>query len=150
MSDDDMLEVKRPMLGHTFMEVASVFARRATCPRASVGAVLVIDGVIVSHGWNGAPREQRHCTDVGCDMGVIRGRDSCQRAVHAEMNVLLNACRSGVRTLGASMYVTHSPCMRCAWFIIQAGVGRVVYLNEYADSGVPILMDSGVSCVKQQ
>jgi dCMP deaminase len=134
----------RPTLDATFMDVARTFAKRATCPRASVGAVLVRDGIVLAQGWNGAVRGAPHCTEAGCDLQELHGRQSCFRAIHAEMNALLNAARTGASTLGATLYCTHAPCTRCAGYLVQAGIKRVVYAEEYGVTGVTPLRNAGV------
>jgi len=142
------LPAARPSWDATFMDVAAAFSRRATCPRLHVGAVLVRDGVVLANGFNGARRGAAHCDAVGCDMQTLNGRESCQRAVHAEANAILNAGRAGHATVGATLYVTASPCLRCVDAIIQAGVVRVVWRDAYGDAGVHALAAAGVM-VKQ-
>lgn len=132
----------RPPIDQTWLDVARVLARRATCPRLAVGAVLVRDGVVAAHGWNGAPRGAVHCHDLadGCAPA-----GSCQRSVHAEMNAVCNAARAGQSALGATLYTTHAPCIGCANLIIQAGVARVVYGTEYkSTNGIDALRAGGV------
>lgn len=120
----------RPTFDETWMKVAKVVAERGTCPRLKVGAVIV-DGVnqIVSTGYNGAARGERHCTDVGCDIEEETGR--CKRTVHAEMNA---AWQAGLLTNGSTLYVTHAPCLECATMILQTGIQRIVYENPYGQS----------------
>ncbi len=130
------------------MDVAVAFSKRATCPRLSVGAVLVRDGVVLSNGFNGARRGAAHCGDVGCDLQLLNGRQSCQRAVHAEANAVLNAGRAGHSTVGATLYVTASPCLRCVDAIIQAGITHVVWRDEYGTDGLHALAAAGV-CVER-
>lgn len=121
-----------------FMQIAAVVATRATCDRKHVGAVLVRGRTILSTGYNGAPRGLPHCIDAGHDLVDVRNngeyeppdgqeKKSCQRVVHAELNVIAQAAREGVRTLGAELYVTHSPCWPCFRVLINAGIRRVVY-----------------------
>ena len=115
----------RPPIHGTYMRIAEVMAERSTCPRANVGSVVVSqDRRLLSVGYNGAPRGAPHCTDVGCR--VIDGH--CVRAVHAELNALLNL--EG-RAEGGTMYVTHAPCVRCAGAIAQAGIRTVIYWHDY-------------------
>jgi len=110
-----------------FMGVAVAVAARATCPRRSVGAVLVVDGRIVSSGYNGSPRGLPHCDVHGCEM--VNGH--CVSAVHAEANCLLQAAEHGASTRGATLYTTASPCRGCMSLIINAGVKCVVYAEPY-------------------
>lgn len=119
-----MKKVARPTFDQVFMEIAHVVAKRATCPRASVGCVITKDNVIVSTGYNGALRSLPHCTDAGCTM--ING--SCERAIHAEQNAVALAGRSLV---GCTVYVTHYPCYRCFRILAQSGVREIHYANGY-------------------
>lgn len=117
----------RPSWDSYFIEIAGVVSRRSTCPRANVGCVLVRDNRILSTGFNGACTGQPHCTDVGC----LMVDNHCQRAIHAEQNAIIQCALHGVSTNDATAYVTHFPCVACAKMLINAGVWRVVYLNDY-------------------
>lgn len=125
--------MSRPSWDGTFFAVATIMAQRATCPRRSVGAVVVnVDKQILTTGYNGAPRDAAHCEDVGCTM--VDGH--CVRAAHAEANAILQAARIGVSLNGAVLYTTCKPCTGCALLIVQAGIHEVVYLagsDERAD-----------------
>src|SRR5690349_16270236 len=103
-----------------FMRRAYVAAEMATCPRASVGAVLVRDKHELCSGFNGAAKGLPHCVDVGCEME----KGHCVTAVHAENNAIIQAALHGISTAGATLYVTHSPCRRCANHLINAGIVR--------------------------
>lgn len=116
----------RPTIHQTYVRIAEVMAERATCPRASVGSVVTsYDRRLLSVGYNGAPRDVAHCEDAGC---ILDKAGHCVRAVHAEMNALLNL--EG-RADGGTMYCTHAPCPRCAAAIAQAGIVTVVYWHDY-------------------
>jgi dCMP deaminase len=119
----------RPGWDEYFMHVAESVATRATCPRASVGAVLVRDHRILTTGYNGAPRGVAHCTEVGCEIV----NDHCIRAVHAEANAIVQGALHGVGLEGATAYCTHQPCIGCAKLFISAGVRRIVYRDAYVD-----------------
>lgn len=138
----------RPAWDETFLDVAKVFARKGTCPRLSVGAVLVAGTNILAHGYNGARRKAAHCCDVGCDVQTLNGKPSCQRAVHAEANAVYNAAREGKSTVGSTLYVTHAPCQRCVDTLVQAGIVRVVYGLEYGSTtGARLLREAGVEVI---
>lgn len=127
------------------MDVAHVVAQRASCPRRHVGAVLVLDHRIISTGYNGAPRGAVHCTEIGCKLMQVDGRESCQRAIHAEVNAVLNVGR----VPGATLYVTAHPCDRCAAFLIQSGVIRVVWADDYpALTAASMLRAAGIQVDK--
>jgi len=111
------------------MDIAFQVARRSTCPRASVGAVIVRDKRILTTGYNGSPRGLPHCTEAGCL--IINGH--CVRALHAEQNAIIQGALHGVDVSHSVLYVTHQPCLSCAKMIINAGIGRVVYAGDYPD-----------------
>lgn len=127
----------RPSWDETFLDVARVLARRGTCSRKAVGAVLVKDTRVIATGYNGAPAGLPHCNHqaqpamdgqnyitVGSDME----NGHCAVAEHAERNALIY---SGRESRGGTMYVTVAPCLTCLRMMITAGVVRVVYGEEY-------------------
>lgn len=122
-----MSSKERISRGELFMEAAKLYARRSSCPRASVGVVAVREGRIVGAGYNGAPAGIAHCLAVGCD---VRG-GSCVRAVHAESNLIAYAAKTGTSLDGTHIYTTHSPCHNCAKLLLNAGVLAITYKNEY-------------------
>jgi dCMP deaminase len=122
------------------MRVAAVVSQRGTCQRASVGAVIVLDGRIVSTGYVGSPAGMPHCTDVGCELGDDQG---CVRTVHAESNAIAFAARAGIATDRSTLYCTHSPCLNCAKIILNAGIVRLVYEEPYRiTEGLKLLEDT--------
>lgn len=126
----------RPSWDTYFMEIAKLVATRATCPRRSVGAVIVRDRRILATGYNGAPRGLAHCPEGGpghdWPAGCMRA-GHCIRSLHAEQNALLQAAQIGVPCEGATIYVTCQPCNMCAKMIINAGIHRVIYEGDYPD-----------------
>lgn len=135
----------RPSWDEYFMDIARVVSTRSTCPRRSVGAVLVRNRQILSTGYNGAPRGLPHCTEVGCLM-----RDGhCVRASHAEMNAIAQAALHGVAVKGATLYCTDRPCLTCTKLLINAGIERIVYLREYEDEvASEMVKQAGIELVK--
>lgn len=109
------------------MNLARVVATRGTCDKLQVGALLVKEGSIISTGYNGAPVGEGHCFEVGHN--EIAGH--CQRAVHAELNALLQAAKHGNATNGATLYITHFPCNHCLKALKNAGVTTINYDVEY-------------------
>jgi dCMP deaminase len=135
----------RPGWDEYFMEIARTVATRATCPRASVGCVMVREHRILTTGYNGAPRGIPHCTDVGC-MVV---NEHCQRATHAEANALVQAALHGVRLDGATAYCTHQPCVNCSKLLISAGVVKIVFERTYVDEiAMQLLGEAGIALVE--
>jgi len=124
-------EDKRPTWNEYFMNIAHEVAKRSTCERAQVGAVIV----------HGSPRGLPHCSEVGC----LMDNGHCVRTLHAEQNAIIQAALHGVITEGATIYVTHqpcficaktiinAPCFICAKTIINAGISEIVYDKEYRD-----------------
>jgi dCMP deaminase len=125
----------RLSLDEYFMEIARVVARRATCLHRQVGAVIIKGKQIVSTGYNGAPAGHPHCLDIGCARdGVPSGqRSELCRAAHAEQNAINFAARYGISIEGATLYTTCYPCSWCAKSIVNAGIVRVVYAEDYPD-----------------
>lgn len=126
--------VKRSDWDVWFMRHAYVTAQRGSCLRKQVGAIIVRDRDkrIISGGYNGAPRGMPDCFEVGCDLRVIDGRESCVRTIHAESNAL-DLC--GAIAEPHTLYTTVIPCRLCALRIIQAGIYRVVYHEFYQSQG---------------
>ncbi|GAC1308321.1 MAG: cytidine/deoxycytidylate deaminase family protein [Vulcanimicrobiaceae bacterium] len=134
----------RPGWDEYFMEVARTVATRATCPRASVGAVLVREHRILTTGYNGAPGHVAHCSEIGCEM--VGGH--CVRSTHAEANAVVQGALHGVGLDGATAYCTHQPCVHCAKLLISAGVVRIVYDAAYVDTfAQALLAEAGVALV---
>lgn len=115
-----------------FINMADVVATRSTCPSRQVGAVIVdpFSMNIVSTGFNGAPRKTSHCGPE-C-LKRRKGRDwSMCRAIHGEMNAIINAAYNGVSTRGCSIYLTCTPCEMCARVLTNAGINRVIAKDYY-------------------
>jgi len=141
--------MERPTWDDYFMTIATDVARRSTCLRRQVGAVLVVDKRILATGYNGAPSGVPHCLDTGClrqQMAIPSGeRHELCRGLHAEQNAIIQAAKHGVRITGATLYTTHHPCSLCAKMAINAGVERIVCRKDYPDDlGRTLLASSGV------
>ncbi len=128
---------QRPDWDSYFLEIAHVVAKRSTCVRRQIGAVIVRDRRILTTGYNGAPSGLAHCLESGClrdELGIQSGtRTELCRALHSEMNAIIQAAQHGVGTKGATLYCTHQPCSVCARMLINAGITRVVYTGDYPD-----------------
>ena len=131
-----------------YLDIAQTVAERSTCLRKMYGAIIVKNDVIVSTGYNGAPRGRKNCTDIGSCMrdklGIPRGeRYEMCRSIHSEANAIIAASRE--QMLGSTLYmacvdpVTHeivpgtSSCMMCKRQIINAGIARVVIRDTKTD-----------------
>ncbi len=129
-----------------YMNIAVDVARRSTCLRRNIGAVIVNGDVIISTGYNGNPRGMPHCEDIGCirdELNIPSGeRTEVCTGVHAEMNGLIFA---GKQSQGGTLYATIVPCSNCAKMIINAGIRRVVYCEGYPDViGIEMLRGAGI------
>ena len=141
--------MRRPTWDEYFMEITHLVARRSTCLRRQVGAVLVKEKNILATGYNGTPTGIAHCLDVGClreKMGIPSGeRHELCRGLHAEQNAIIQAAKHGTNIDGATLYCTTMPCIICSKMIINAGIKKVVYENGYADSlAAEMIAESGV------
>lgn len=145
---------RRPGWHEYFMEVTRVVARRATCLRRQVGAILVKDKRILTTGYNGPPAGLPHCDALGgClrdRLGIPSGeRLEISRALHAEQNALVQAARHGIDVRGSTLYCTNEPCFTCAKMLINAGITQVIYLEEYPDRfSRDMLRQAGVRSIK--
>lgn len=123
-------ERERPDWDEYFMGIAHLISERATCPKRSVGAVIVLENRLISAGYNGSPAGTPHCTEVGCY--EVDGH--CIRAIHAEQNAIVQvALQAGASTKGSTIYVTDFPCDHCGKLITAAGIEKVVYERDYHD-----------------
>ena len=126
----------------SYMEMAAVWAKNSYCRRRQVGALIVKDRMIISDGYNGTPSGfENICED---EYGVTK-----PYVLHAEANAITKVAQSGNSSLGATLYVTAAPCLECSKLIIQAGIKRVVYKDEYRlTDGVDLLRRAGIEVEK--
>ena len=126
----------------SYIEMASVWARNSYCKRRQVGALLVRDKMIISDGYNGTSSGfENVCED---ENGITK-----PYVLHAEANAITKVAKSGNSSDGSTLYVTASPCIECAKLIIQAGIRRVVYRDEYRlTDGVDLLRKAGIEVEK--
>ena len=127
---------------NSYIQMAAVWAKNSYCKRRQVGALLVKDRMIISDGYNGTPSGLENiCED---ENGVTK-----PYVLHAEANAITKVAKSGNNSKGATLYVTASPCMECAKLIIQSGISRVVYRDEYRlTDGVDLLRKAGIEVEK--
>lgn len=143
----------RPSWETYFMDIAELVARRSTCLRRSVGAVIVKDKRILSTGYNGAPTNIKHCIETGClreKLNVPSGeRHELCRGCHAEQNAIIQAAFHGVSIKEAMLFCTDFPCSICAKMIINAGIVKFFYKSGYADStSADILKEAGIEMIQ--
>ena len=127
---------------NSYIQMAAVWAKNSYCKRRQVGALLVKDRMIISDGYNGTPSGfENICED---ENGVTK-----PYVLHADANAITKVAKSGNNSKGATLYVTASPCMECAKLIIQSGISRVVYRDEYRlTDGVDLLRKAGIEVEK--
>lgn len=119
----------RPTKEEYFKEIVQVVAKRSTCNRAQVGALLVSpEGQLLSTGYNGSVSGMPHCTDVGC---LEDKYGHCIATVHAEQNAIAQAAKHGVAPENATLYTTLFPCVACLKLVLAAGVKHIKYIDEY-------------------
>ena len=127
----------RPDNDTYFMEMAELVARRSTCVRRQVGAVIVKDKRVLTTGYNGSPKGTKHCEELGCirvTENIPSGtRHEMCRGVHAEQNAVIQAAYFGISINDSTVYTTTYPCSMCAKILINAGIKEVVYSESYTD-----------------
>lgn len=129
-----------------YIKVAQLCAKNSYALKLQVGAIIVKDGQIMSDGFNGTP-----CGfENKCEIKNIDGSlYTLPHVLHAESNAILKCAKYGRSTDGSTLYITHSPCIECAKLIIQAGIIRVVYLEDYKKSeGLELLKRVGIKIEK--
>ncbi|MCS7173762.1 MAG: cytidine/deoxycytidylate deaminase family protein [Armatimonadetes bacterium] len=139
----------RPSWDDYFMSMAVLVSSRSTCLRRRVGAVIVLNRMVLSTGYNDTPRGLRNCGEGGCprcagEAPSGTGHDTCL-CIHAEQNAILQAAYHGVAIAGGTLYCTHQPCLVCAKMIANVGIARVVYTGDYPDPvAAQLLKEAGV------
>ena len=126
------------MLDQRYLKMAAIWSFNSYCKRRKVGALLVKDKMIISDGYNGTPSGfENICED--------ENNHTKPYVLHAEANAITKVAKSGNSSDGATMYVTSSPCLECAKLIIQAGIKRVVYTENYrSEDGINLLKRAGI------
>lgn len=160
--------MNRPSIEETLLEIAATVSKRGTCSRRQNGAVIADSkGVVLSTGYNGSLSGFPHC-DHDCDCGYelmgeiaqyltqnhglacpAHPNNGCQNAIHAEANAVYFAARKGVSVEGCFIFCTTEPCVKCAEAIIQSGISKVVYSQEYRNhSGLDLLKKANIEVAK--
>ena len=137
------MATKQELLDQRYMRMARIWAENSYCKRRQVGALLVKNQMIISDGYNGTPSGiENNCEDDN--------NTSLPYVLHAEANAITKVARSNNSSAGATLYVTASPCIECAKLIIQSGIVRVVYGEEYRiRDGIELLQRAGIEVVYQ-
>ena len=129
-----------------YMDWAARTAQLSHAVRLQVGAVIVKDDSVISYGYNGMPAGwDNNCEELVYRIAQEPILKTKPEVLHAESNAIAKLAKSANSGLGATMFITHAPCMECAKLIYQSGIGHVLYRNSYRDvSGVTFLEKSGV------
>ena len=135
----------------TYMDVAESFAKLSSAVRLQVGAIVVKDDRIISIGYNGMPSGWDNCCEevLREDEVGFQVTKTKPEVLHAEANAITKLARSSESGLGATIFVTHSPCIECAKLIYQSGISTVYYKTSYrTDDGINFLKKSKVEVIK--
>ena len=133
-----MDETKKAALDRRYARMALIWAENSYCERRKVGALVVKNNMIISDGYNGTPTGFENICEHENNV-------SKPYVLHAEANAITKLARSSNSSDGATLYVTASPCIECAKLIIQSGIKRVIYTEQYRlTDGVDLLRRAGI------
>ena len=134
--------MKQKKLDEVYINVAKQVSTLSHCVRSKVGAVLVQGGNIISFGYNGTPSGMDNC----CEENNV----TLPHVIHAEVNAILKAAKTGNSVDGSTLYLTLSPCLDCSKLILQAGIKRVVYLETYRNLDGPNFLKQFIQVEKYE
>lgn len=135
-------QAKQLRYDKAYLRMAKTWSDLSHCNRKQVGAIIVKDRMIISDGFNGTPSGFDNCCEA--DNG-----ETLWYVLHAEANAILKVAQSTHNCQGATLYLTLSPCKECSKLVVQAGISKVVYMNEYKDnSGIRFLESAGVEIMQ--
>lgn len=136
-------ENKQRQLDIRYIQMARIWAENSYCVRRKVGALIVKDKMIISDGYNGTPSGfENVCEDE------ITGKTK-PYVLHAEANAITKVAKSNNSSQDATLYVTASPCIECAKLIIQSGIRRVVYCDQYhSEDGLELMKRVGIEVIR--
>lgn len=142
---NEIIDTKDYKFDSFYMDVALRISQLSYANKKKVGAIIVNDENIISYGYNGTPKGFDNAVETLDHNGNLITKDE---VIHAELNAILKASKSGTKLLGATLYITLSPCCNCALLIIQSGIKKVVYLETYRNTkGIDILNDAGIEII---
>jgi dCMP deaminase len=133
---------KQYLLDQQYLKMAAIWSKNSYCKRRQVGALLVKDKMIISDGYNGTPSGfENICED--------EENKTKSYVLHAEANAITKVAKSNNSSDGSTLYVTSSPCLECAKLIIQAGIKRVVFTENYRlEDGINLLKRAKIDAVQ--
>ena len=140
--EQNTIRNKQFLLDQRYLKMASICAQNSYCKRRQVGALLVKDKMIISDGYNGTPSGfENNCED--------ENNRTFPYVLHAEANAISKVAKSNNSSDGATLYVTSSPCLECSKLIIQAGIRRVVFYDNYRlEDGIDLLRKADIEVVQ--
>lgn len=129
----------KPKLIEAYMDIAERFAQVSECHRLKVGAIIVKNGSILAHGWNGTP------SGFSTNVCELEDGTTSPFVLHAEQNVLVKMAKSTESIEGSELFCTHSPCPECSKLLAQSGIRKVYYKHQYRiTEGLDVLQQLGV------
>lgn len=130
---------KQKEMDETYLKMAKTWSELSYCTRKKVGALIVKNGMIISDGFNGTPSKSKPNICENLD------GETHWWVLHGEANAILKCAKHGQSCDESTLYQTHSPCKECSKLILQSGIKRVVYIEDYKDlEGINLLLESGV------
>ena len=125
-----------------YLQMAKIWSKNSYCKRRKVGALIVKDKMIISDGFNGTPSGfENDCEDEDFK--------TKQYVLHAEANALTKVAKSNNSSIGATLYITTSPCLECSKLIIQSGIKRVVFYEKYRiTNGLDLLKRASIEIIQ--
>jgi len=128
-------------LDEAYLDICKTWSKLSYAKRKKVGCIIVKDGAIISDGYNGTPKGFDNVCEIEYDSN-LKTKDE---VLHAESNAITKLAKSTQSSVGATMYITISPCLGCAKLIIQSGISRVVYKDFYrSDEGIKLLKQAKI------
>lgn len=115
-----------------YLNIASSYSIRGTCPKLKVGAVLTRKNRIIAAGYNGAPNKLKHCEEV--KPICYEKNKHCRNTLHAEESIIAYCSKYGISTNNTTLYITQFPCFKCTKLLIQSGIKKVYYINDYKNN----------------
>lgn len=140
---DNQLDTKQNNYDRLYLKMAIEIGRMSQSNKREVGALIVKNDTIIAHGFNGTPTGfNNKCED--------EDNKTYWYVLHAEENAITKCAKNGISCDGATLYITDSPCRNCAKLILQSGIKKVIYINDYSDmSGVEFLRQCGINVIKK-
>lgn len=137
-----MIIEKEEKFNDFYMKIAIETSKLSYAVRRKVGSIIVNNDNIISFGYNGTPKNFSN----ECEVNNITKPE----VIHSELNAIIKAAKSGAKLENAILYVTLSPCVNCSLLIIQSGIKKVFYLENYRDlAGLDILRNAGIEVVQK-